>query len=246
MKKLLFAIITVVLAVESYSQNTNAWFLNKQEDGEKIIEEHPFLRLWLDAWNKTYITGNYSTLKWLDRSGNNIHFERKSGDGTPRYTNNRVHFDQYDALRFDGSPPLGMTSNDFTLFIVYDPINNNGGYLFLEEAIYSSFAFIVNPNGRTNVYNQSISGTNFISHGNKRLLTITKSGRNFRWFLNGNNSPSKTHYLNWYDNYYRSGKRSYLGLYYEGYVSEVIMFNGYVSETHRVKIRDYLLNKWGL
>ncbi len=209
--------------------------------------------VWYDAFDASTITKDASNYvsQWNDKSGNNLHLTQTQGAYQPQYdTANKRLFFATDYLIFPEEPNIFGKS----IFIVAD---TNAGLAGDGNVISRSSrgttarnvqirlrtgntGIVGNPAlwGNEGYYNDTKTGTDIVSYIADNNLSVYTNGS----LLGTTTATSSSLIVNtvgcWVD----------LGNNYpfNGYIKEIVIANGILSEENRQKMEGYLAHKWGL
>lgn len=222
------------------------------------------LKLWLKADSLSLNDGDAVTT-WSDSSVNGYDCTQGTGANKPLYKTNILG--AYPALLFDGTNDTlrnttftGLGTSDFSMFVVASSsITSNKILFFLANnggSNGASFAL------KTNTSDQYVYG----DWGNGTVLTVTSPtitnnvfslvegkqvhGTNtFSSYINGTATTAATTdstSLNLTENGYWLGSDRATGLYWTGYIAEVIIYDSALSTGNRQGIEAYISAKYGI
>lgn len=216
----------------------------------------PALELWLDADDASTITLNGSTVsQWRDKSGKNRDVSQPSPTKQPVYANNILN--GLSALSFDGSDDsLFTNAATITLnqpvhrFIVCKFLTKTFNSVVFDSNTQSNPFFFYNgeksPGGKW-WWNAGSYGTSDVTsnHIHYNLYNNTAS-----YYSTDGATPSGpvTAGTNTLQGVRIGGLRAefFSGYAFQGYVYEVLLVQGTLSDADRQKLEGYLAWKWGL
>ncbi|MCE7996781.1 MAG: hypothetical protein HEP71_32775, partial [Roseivirga sp.] len=230
------------------------------------------LYVWLKADNETYNTGTtdatdgQTVATWNDQSTTDT--DAITGGNPPTFKNNSTDNINFNpALDFDGTNDFLTLGN---LANIKSGATNGGDYTLIAVGTRqdSNENYIIGSAGNTN--NHSL---HFGYRSLGTTLALDQYGNSIQVSVNGYNNPAETPYLIFgeYDgtNHYLEEIRdgtlssntsanttdlsgtnvSYIGRfsgYYNGLISEVIIYDNDISDTDKNKIYSYLAIKYGI
>jgi len=221
------------------------------------------LQLWLDGrdvngTNQAVASGSLTT--WTDKSG----YTRNatSWPNAPYYTSNvGAQFTYTSTQGLISYIPAGVFSSGVTMFLVFQ--KNGGSYIpayvdgdGLISRTVSNLASPFDVNGTVRIIGKNsqpqgnINGSNIstFTSNNVWCATIT-NGSVYNEYSNGTNTISATASPAYYDDVASNvtiGTRYDQYVFFNGVISEVVMYNTALNTTQRQKIEGYLAWKWGL
>jgi len=213
-------------------------------------------------------TDGNSVALWVDKSGNGRNASQSTASFCPviktSVQNNR------NVIRFDGSNdffalPAGNYGDSLTCFIVYKwtmaSTPGNAGYLY-------AFAGAVSPKQKLNVmymngsqptyYLGERTNTSYIANTSKDIFRINGTtfaspygATNLATYDEGSfltltsfGAIGSGGALN--DNTIGADKNTSAIQWFTGDMAEIIVYNSVLSSTNRIKVEQYLQNKWGI
>jgi hypothetical protein len=220
------------------------------------------IRLWLDAsnvLNGSNPSNNSAISSWVDLSG-------VSGNAAQATSGKRPVFRQniqngLPAIEFDGANSQCMQvaslalGSQMTVFTVLECITANTWFMEQSPDINSNDGFYQYGNGfATQIKN---SGVNVMSAniagwlGTDPVLAMTKydgstalAWKNGALYPGSSGSGSITN--NTTTNVLNIGSRNQAGLFFDGYLYELIIYNGALSNAQIELINEYLRRKWAI
>jgi Concanavalin A-like lectin/glucanases superfamily len=223
------------------------------------------LMAWLKADAGVITDGSGNVTQWNDQSGqgNNASV---AADGLPPFLtagiingNPAVHFDgATQVLEIPHNPSL-YSDRDFTIYLLMSVDSLGIAHGPISKAntnIPASFDFqIAKTTGRLNFVRGNGSGYNSfsptagaLSPGQYYLLSIVMHGTNASFYENGNYFANASYAAGFGDagTPVRIGMRQDLGTKFQGYLAEVMLLRGAVSDSEKASIDNYLGNKYGI
>jgi hypothetical protein len=232
------------------------------------------LQVWLDGSDTTtlfQLSGGTTAVAanldpvgyWGDKSGNNRHFTNIGGSATTRPT----WVSSLSTVRFDGtndylSSFFNITYTAQTVFVVLKT-NSHGtdGSVFTQAAAGVSDASTIKPcnlNSTAGQYSSYAgggrqSGVSYRSTSLYDIFSYTHSGTTLRNFVisNANVGSTYAHTLNYTVVCSRMGANisngttgATGGFYFNGDISEVIVYNRALTNLERADVEYYLTRKW--
>jgi prepilin-type N-terminal cleavage/methylation domain-containing protein len=199
---------------------------------ERIQED---LLIWLDADDQSTIISGVSGIEtWQDKSGNSFHLNQITSNNQPqleqRRLNNRsvVAFDGVnDLMTRAGTSVLGdgivvFERSDWAMPVYqYTGASNRGflGYVYPSFTTHNSYG--INGGTLQNSNVNSAVGTPAMVFATNTLVSTPTSAMQLGW-----------------------GTPNYQPL--EGFIAELILFEGTLSNSDRQIVEGYLAHKWGL
>lgn len=213
------------------------------------------LALWLDADDASTITLNGSTVsQWDDKSGNARHVAQATAVKQPVYANNILN--GLSALSFDGSNDSLFTNAATTT--LNQPVHRFIACKFLTKT-FNSVVFDSNTQAAPFFfYNGESPGGKWVwPGGSYGTSDITSNHIHYHLYNNTDSyystdgaTPSGP--VSAGANTLQGVRIGYLraefvnGYAFQGYVYEVLLVQGTLSDTDRQKLEGYLAHKWGL
>ncbi len=251
--------ISVSLDNHSFVDNFNWWGTISGEVSDKITivdaidfpeEKDPIFHL--DATAIEGLVNNDLIEKWEDKSAGAYHVEQNISNNKPRY-----HIDALNgrpAVYFDGSSFMENidleVSQPFTVFAVAKSDGNlNNAYILdssIEEGValgYSDtdkwlmWAGAILKGGSTN---DNLSLWRAYYSGEDSALKIVQEENTFTPITSGDEE-----FINNKDGIVIGGSYDN-NKHWEGYIAEIIIYQGNLSGSEIAEIEEYLLNKWGI
>lgn len=226
------------------------------------------LKLWLDASQIVGLNDGDAVATWSDSSGLTNDVTQSTGSKKPTYKT--AILNSLPVVRFDGSDDFMETSANFgdnnslsgdlrcSVFIVYRKSSVSAGYLFgwgtstialqavgiYDDNSIQQYGF-AGGNGLN--FNACANSTWFIREFHKSPGAINATGETI---LNGasdlrSGSSSNTPNVRGTDAF-RIGRWAEAGLYLNGDVAEVLVYQGSAASYNRTAIRSYLNAKWAV
>src|SRR5690554_6113125 len=217
----------------------------------------PELEMWLDADSVTPIAGN-KVAQWNDLSGNSNHLTQTNSGNRPTLENNISELNGHNQIDFDASNDnyfssldlSSLTEGDIYSIISVDeipPLDNfetglwsfgstteRSHYPYSDNRVYSSF-------GRDErLVVGDISAT--INLSKTHILNIS-SGSEFDFRINQNSLFSTTNGNPSFRNNVYVGQ-SFSNYFFNGKMSEIILFNSVLSDSLRSLTNNYLRHKY--
>ena len=192
-----------------------------------------------------------SVIGWADQSGNG---RNVVSDGeNPGYNLSAIN--SKPAIEFFSSALIGSIGFNFasnnTLFIVFKARSVTAGALWGQGN--GEFISAV-TNGYTQISNSNVSAivsSNVASSINTPYLFSSRnSSSNFQLYLNGNSTGTAT-----YNSFSGASTNQYIGAdynngsyeyFYNGYISEIIVYNRAITTTERQQVEAYLMGKYAI
>jgi hypothetical protein len=224
----------------------------------------PGIRLWLDAanvFNGSNPANNTALSSWSDLSG-------VSGNATQATSGKRPVFREniqngLPAIEFDSanSQCLQVASlavgSQITIFVVVEQFIATAATWFMEQSpdVNTNDGFYMYGNGLAgqiknfgnNVMTQNIAGW---LGADAALGMIRYDGATIEPWLNGTLYPagSGTGTISNFGvaNVLNIGSRNQASLFFDGYLYEVIIYNGALSNLQVTLVNDYLRRKWAI
>lgn len=231
--------------------------------GRFLPKDYSGIRLWLDAsnvLNGSNPSNNSAISSWTDLSG-------VSGNATQSTVGQRPIFREniqngFPAIEFDGANSQCMqvasvaVGSQFTLFVVLESISANTWFIEQSPDINSNDGFYMYDNGfasqiknsGSNVMTQNIPGW----LGTDPVLGMIKyDGTFIEAWKNGTNYPgstgSGTITNNTVTNVLNIGSRNQASLFFDGYLYELVLYNGVLSTAQIAYLSNNYFNpKWAL
>lgn len=220
--------------------------------------------LFSDAAGTTPSTLNGAVGFWKDKSGANANVSNATSAQQPSYTTAGVSYASAtnSGKGLFGTPPI-LSSGGLAAFVVFNPTSLSSGsgrksmvrlwtpagYLVSLENWYAEFTI---PNAYGYQYTRPIQGVNNLmsvvtySKGvNNNGNTITQIG----YDLNFETSSTSWLYKNDGTNYGNElgiGSRPSLGFTFDGTISEVIVYDSFLTSSQKQDIQRYLAQKWNV
>ena len=216
----------------------------------------PGLSLWLDGADTSSITGTSSVTAWKDKSGKGNH---ASGNGGLSYTAG-------EGITFNGSngyftvPGVAgsIVGTPFTVFVVEKvAVLPSAGLpmgIFTNDpnanTTYGSFFTCYQPSGAVTFgwYNADQTTSTTYSVGTSRILNFNYTGTNRTILVNGTSGATQS----WTQNLVTGAftqpviGRLWGTYYYNGTISELMLYIGNINTQQYQQVEGYLAQKWGL
>ncbi|MFC2087832.1 Calx-beta domain-containing protein, partial [Bacteroidota bacterium] len=218
-------------------------------------------KLWIRAEDLS-LSNNDPVASWIDTSGNDNDFSQSTGSLQPSYHTSQIN--GYPTVRFDGSdlltaPDIISGNIGRTLFIV-TKMNTGGGTYdglilsldYPNGGAGSGTAFSVTPEvglrvSGNKVFNEGLGTSNY------RILTMSLAAgidvTATEIYLDGTagtESSSSSATINTGSNGTALGYSDHVVEYYNGDISEVIIYNTELNDAQRTIIENYLAAKYNL
>jgi hypothetical protein len=224
------------------------------------------LKLWLRA-DSGVVLNNGAVETWQDVSGSGNHASQSNSNFQPSFINNALH--NKPALRFNGTNKYlngttipNINTSSLTIFIVA----NGTGYVGNQISPFFGINFYPNQFvfGRSSI-NQCLIATNTSIYDNglkSSNNTLPNTGftykifeytKNFnvisRLYVNGilQNSTFSAGQVGPFSNgnyYIGFGSLSNYLDFYNGDIAEIILYSDFISESDRIAVENYLMNKY--
>jgi len=239
-------------------EDGDLWFVMPGVLNPKDI---PNLALWLDASTITGLVDGEAVSQWSDLSGNNSHALQADVAKRPLYKTGILN--TKPVVRFDGIDDLLTISNqtygnNLSLFIVLQNAN-----IAKESYIYSgghnaaqSFMFYVDSTLKYTYANTvaTILAANYtaiVPTGNFEMLGIVRNDNNVKMLINDDNEQDLAHAQQitstTHDHHIGYAlPRDKAGSFFAGDIAEILIFNRAVSDVEKLRVRNYILNKYNL
>jgi hypothetical protein len=218
------------------------------------------LQLWLKA--DAGVTGS-NVSNWADLSGNNMNAAQGTSTYQPLYVSNDVN--GKPGLRFNGtnqylSMPAGFSglNNGDTIFVVTNPtgvtsygeplriaVNGSNGIGFMRSGTTQAWDYWVDNGSWSQL---ASSGSTNLTQSTWQLLEAVQSGTSATMYVNGANAITGTVDAVNSQSYPTNtiGADAYDGQYWQGDITEVIIYNSALSTTNRQTVESYLTSKYGI
>lgn len=217
------------------------------------------LRLWLkaDAGTNTVIDGaNVSS--WTDQSPESNDAAQGTGGNQPTFK--EVGINNNPSITFNGSTsymtygltsfPIGATDRTIYVVLNYDDITATYQIPFSYGTTSGSrangFAFSNTGNLHYFGWGNDIVQTSFVNPNEAHIYGATYDGATARLFSEGTELTSGAKTWNTANNTAYLGRQLNGGEYYNGNISEVIVFSQELSQSDREKVDTYLAIKYGI
>lgn len=219
---------------------------------QNVLPIIPNLILWLDADDfptLTIDTGRVTA--WDDKSP-------LAGNGAVT-TGTSAEDPTYDAVGFNGLPTVdfdgfddalvlsGFTNpaSDYTLFFAYNPVDTSNSQSLL--SIQAPFTFIhTRTMGNLTAY--QYAGGNFqgnvAAQAGDQILAYRLENAGGEIYRNGSIISTGTYVQKDITNNGRLGSESGGSRFYGGGVSEVLIYNRFLTPTEMLAVNTYLIQKW--
>jgi len=209
---------------------------------------------WLDASDSSTITeSGGSVSQWDDKSGNGLNVTQGTGSYQPVLGTNEIQFDGVDDNLFaSGSDfPYGA-SGAYTAFIVFRSavsqtndsiglITGNGNSSTANPLI----CVVANSSFRT--YVDGTLSSSAWSADNTRYIGASRfDGAEHETFIDGTSGGTTTATQGASGTFYIGGVGGSGTRFFEGAISEMLIFNNAISLSNRQTVEGYLAHKWGL
>lgn len=216
----------------------------------------PGLSLWLDGADTSSITGTSSVTAWKDKSGKGNH---ASGNGGLSYTAG-------EGITFNGSngyftvPGVAgsIVGTPFTVFVVEKvAVLPSAGLpmgIFTNDpnanVLYGSFFTCYQPDGAVTFgwYGADQTTSTTYTVGTNRILNFNYTGTNRTILVNGTSGATQS----WTQNLVTGAftqpviGRLWGTYYYNGTISELMLYIGNINTQQYQQVEGYLAQKWGL
>jgi len=201
------------------------------------------LSLWLKADSlPTLVLNGSSVSAWKDCSGNGNDVIQSDINSQPTYLTNTLN--GHPVIKFDGTTDYLRNTTfsqtqPLTVFVVWHVNSTNGGTVF--DGVNSRILLRYFNNmqayaGASLIYNKSIPFTN--------LSTIEYNSSNSAIYENGVLMNSGDLGTNILDGLVIGSVVSNDGLFLDGYIAEIIMYNTVLTNNERIAIETYLSKKY--
>lgn len=236
------------------------YFFNKQPDFDPLDVDN--MILWLDGSDASTVTEAGGLVsQWDDKSGNGNHATQATGASQPTYdtTNNWIDFDDSRFMSLPYNNP-----SEATVFVVFYP-RLIGGTVFYGgyDSNTQTRTYLGTANGR---YASGIGDSSFNTLAQQSAFAIPyepeRSPKLLTWRYNAS-------LVNSFDENRVSAQSSTVGagsldtgrtpligaarqnegnagLYSDGRMAELMVFNTALTEAQENAIEYYMINKWGL
>jgi hypothetical protein len=209
---------------------------------------------WLDASDSSTITeSGGSVSQWDDKSGNGLNVTQGTGSYQPVLGTNEIQFDGVDDNLFaSGSDfPYGA-SGAYTAFIVFRSavsqtndsiglITGNGNSSTANPLI----CVVANSSFRT--YVDGTLSSSAWSADNTRYIGASRfDGAEHETFIDGTSGGTTTATQGASGTFSIGGVGGSGTRFFEGAISEMLIFNNAISLSNRQTVEGYLAHKWGL
>jgi hypothetical protein len=221
------------------------------------------LSAWFDASTNTNMTeANGHVSAWSSAGGPSLTLTQPSLAEQAEFIDNQ--FEDKGMLYFSSGDemqvPFSETYSDLTVFLVYKTKQSSRGCPLAikpNTQTYGAFSYINRfKNGDVFMTFDNSSGNNTSSHSidinsNKNDINVFQAkttGDNVRIRLNCANEVNFTENnpSNLTGEYIKLGELPPGGSPFEGYIGEVIIYNGSLSDVDAKRVEDYLASKWGV
>jgi hypothetical protein len=216
----------------------------------------PGLSLWLDGADTSSITGTSPVTAWKDKSGKGNH---ASGNGGLSYTAG-------EGITFNGTngyftvPGVAgsIVGTPFTVFVVEKvAVLPSAGLpmgIFTNDpnanTTYGSFFTCYQPDGAVTFgwYNADQTTSTTYTVGTNRILNFNYTGTNRTILVNGTSGATQS----WTQNLVTGAftqpviGRLWGQYYYNGTISELMLYIGNINTQQYQQVEGYLAQKWGL
>jgi hypothetical protein len=228
------------------------WDITTTEIGSFTPSDISNLQLWLDASDESTIFNTAgSVYRWEDKSGNDHHLVQATGASQPT-TSSRTH-NSLNVIDFDGSNHLTNTfsstlSQPYTIFFVgesdivttsyfYDGIDgsNRGGFgLDASQIDWFSFGGAALYSGVGRDTDPHVFGALYNATSSDNYVDGTPSDAGYK--------QAGTHSLTGLT----VGGRYSLSNFMDGWIGEMLLYEGNLSTEDKNLIGNYLADKWNL
>ena len=216
----------------------------------------PGCALWLDGMDgSTFFSDSAGTTPatlsgtvgfWKDKSGSGGNVSNATSGQRPTYTANGLLY--AGAQELTGTPPT-LGGGGFAAFIVFNP--TSASTRSAPVYIWNGYARAGFETTTNNFGNSSLSKYQTVSPiaGTNNIMSLVAySASQLEWAVNVATSSTT-----WtaddslgLGNSFGIGSRGGLVLPFVGTISEVILYNGFLTVTQKQRIEGYLAAKWGL
>lgn len=214
---------------------------------------------WYDAADATTITkgAGDAVTQWADKSDRAAHLATTPAT-KPVWTDATQN--GLPAIYFGGATHIyqtgltDQTSATPSSYIVIKPTNwSTGGtqkIIDCGNATPTSLFYLGKNNGNTNnilfSYNQSSTGTSGVTNSNPFIVGLRVNAASSVVNINGTDSTITLGGAGALSTRLYLGSDIAAGSLYTGYICELLLFNGLLSNANDVVVRNYLNNKWAV
>lgn len=218
--------------------------------------------LWLDSNDCSTIKINGSNVEsWEDKSPNNNDFEQKSSNKQPSLietsinNNSVIRFSQTDNQNLNTENNINLPKdNDRTIFLVINPTSNNVGENNIigtsktkSVAITDEQFLLKNDTG----FGTLLDSNKVVTNNSFHLISMLSLSKSTEIWIDGVNviNEDTKDYLSWNINQNLeiggiSGSSS--TDFFDGDISEIIIYNYAMNATEKERVEKYLNKKWNL
>jgi len=207
------------------------------------------LTLWLDAKEIT-ASNESSVTTWSDNSSNG--YDAGIAEGAPTYVTSGIN--GFPSVQFSTGHnmkcniPINTFNNGMTIFIVYQSVGTPSTYETLITRTTDNFPDPLDMynDGRIVGASNITSPVNFNNNTTPSIFYVNINNTNFTYsesnnFINIFNST----FANWFDTgiLYIGTRGDYFSQF-NGYISEILIYNNPITESQKYQVEGYLAYKW--
>jgi hypothetical protein len=249
------------------------WGMTQRTDGGFLPTIVPGLRLWLDALDANTLTLSGSNVtSWRDKSG--YEYNASGYNNTATYNASGLNAG-YPGIEFSSAKsmrsivPVGTFSSAVDGFVVYKftgSVNPSAAYALITRTqsssngapapfdanSFSNTTYRLIGNGTS--FTQNTSGLNYITNSNPTIYNFgIQSTSNTTWTdrINGvvgiytTGGGTGAAYGDTASNVVIGGRMD-TAVFYQGVISEVILYNTALTVSQRRQVENYLSSKWNI
>jgi len=216
------------------------------------------LQLWLDAndYSTLVLTGS-SLTQWNDKSGYHRN-ATKYGTSSTNATYSSTGFNGLPSIKIANDQelycdmPKGTTSTAISALIVYTSRPSQFSGLLSRCDIFTAGPIDIYDKfrwfGNSSNYNYISSSFHVGNASSPSLLSFTTTLNSWNEYVNGTSTLSSTavNYFGDTTNFIYIGTRADRGIKFDGYISEVLVYNKVLTTTERQNLEGYLAVKWNI
>lgn len=223
------------------------------------------LQLWLDAADSsTVVLSGTSVIQWKDKSGTSTHMSQATTSNAPNYTsvNSKYMIDFVRANKtYLINTSLSKNFSTFSLFIIMkrksnSPLDNERIFVAIPSGYatdwntttgfsFSTFIEIASNGGGTTYYDYY--------NTDPVLYSLVSSNNNAGAYKNGNTAADLTRSLGINGNSIgillgsgTNGAINTASEIFNGYIGEILLYNGALTTSQKQQVEGYLAWKWSL
>ena len=223
------------------------------------------LQLWLDAADSsTVVLSGTSVIQWKDKSGTSTHMSQATTSNAPNYTsvNSKYMIDFVRANKtYLINTTLSKNFSTFSLFIIMkrksnSPLDNERIFVAIPSGYatdwntttgfsFSTFIEIASNGGGTTYYDYY--------NTDPVLYSLVSSNNNAGAYKNGNTAADLTRSLGINGNSIgillgsgTNGAINTASEIFNGYIGEILLYNGALTTSQKQQVEGYLAWKWSL